>query len=85
MRLAKWSELAEASWKALRDRSPADADRIAFAVVRFAETGEGRLERISIEDGTGRLYVDDFIITIGLPRDQMVVEVLWMHRRSSDR
>ena len=78
MRLVKWSELAEASWRAL---SPDDANLTARAVVRFAETGEGRVEVASAEDGTGRLYVDDFIITFGMPRDEMILEVLWMYRR----
>ena len=81
MRLAKWSELAEANWKSLRNRSAKEADSIAFAVVHFADTGEGDVELASAEDGIGRLYVGDFMLAIVIPRDEMVVKVLWMSRR----
>lgn len=85
MRLAKWSELAEASWKDLKSRSPAEADDLSFAVARFAETGEGNIEIASAEDGTGRLYVGAFILMLGMPRDERIVEVLWMYRRGGER
>lgn len=85
MRHAQWSELAESSWKALKERSPADADRLALAVDRFAKTGEGRLEQVSVTDETCCLYVDNFILMLGMPGDEMIVEVLWMYRHGGDK
>jgi hypothetical protein len=74
----KWAH--SALW-ALRQLHWRDATKVDAAVVRFAETGEGRLERVA-RAPTGRwLIVPPFFVRLSLDPSSRSVVVWWIMRR----
>jgi hypothetical protein len=80
-RLAKWDELAEATWKSLPSQ---DQLLLANAVQGFVERNEGewRLLHVHPDAYFGILYVDKYTVHLIVDRHALVTHVEWIHRRS---
>ena len=72
-------EPAELYWKNL---PPQDQERVATAVHRFVETGQGewRLLRDEPEAICGRLYIDHYIVVLIIDRSVSTARVEWIYR-----
>ena len=76
---ARWSVPAERVVKNIPRR---DAERVDAAVLRFAETGQGTIERLSTDpDVTVRLHVIGYIAVLTLDRSDATLWVGWLYRR----
>ena len=75
----RWSVSAERVLKSIPRR---DAERVDAAVLRFAETAQGTVERLPTEpDVTVRLHVIRYVAVLTLDRSDATLWVGWLYRR----
>jgi hypothetical protein len=75
----RWSTPAE---RVLKNIPRRDAERVDAAVLRFAETAQGTIERLPTEpDVTVRLLVLGYVAVLTLDQSDGTLWVGWLYRR----